>query len=317
MPCYFPFKKKGEDIPLPCGKCPYCLQRRANNWIFRCQQELKVSDSAHFVTLTYEQPPHTLGTGMMTLYKPDLQNFFKRLRKIPREYSSKPIRYYAVGEYGSENRRPHYHIILFNSDPDSVNEAWRGEYQPSNKVKRRKLSNYYKYSTKVFKLERIPDNRTKLSLDVPILLGITHFGEVNESTIAYTAKYINKGTVIPQFKDDDRCPEFQLFSKGLGKNFLDDPNVLKYYLLNPSNNYVTVNGFKKALPRYFKDKIFTDDDKLIHAKIAQYEAVNTYNKQYNDYLNSGVTCTFEEWRYEKKKAALAAFRLNDKNRNKF
>ena len=91
MPCYFPFKKKGEDTPLPCGKCPYCLNRRANNWIFRLQQELKRADSALFVTLTYDNPPLSHGFVRPTVYKPDVQKFFKRLRKIPRDYSNQPL----------------------------------------------------------------------------------------------------------------------------------------------------------------------------------------------------------------------------------
>ena len=91
MPCYFPFKKKGEEIPLPCGKCPYCLNRRANNWIFRLQQELKRADSALFVTLTYDNPPLSYSYVRPTVYKPDVQKFFKRLRKIPRDYSKQSI----------------------------------------------------------------------------------------------------------------------------------------------------------------------------------------------------------------------------------
>lgn len=43
---------------------------------------------------------------------PDLQKFMKRLRKkIYKDYGEK-VRFYAVGEYGTNGLRPHWHIIL-------------------------------------------------------------------------------------------------------------------------------------------------------------------------------------------------------------
>ena len=118
---------------------------------------------------------------------------------------------------------------------------------------------------------------------------------------------MNKGKLIPYYLDDDRHPEFQLFSKGLGSNFSDDIAVQRFYLSDPSKNYVTVNGFKKPLPRYFKDKLFTDEDKELQRKIAQYQAFNNWNSQMDEYLKLNLSISFEQWRYEKKKAALAAF----------
>lgn len=58
----------------------------------------------------------------MTVSKKDVQDFFKRLRY----YSPKKpkIKYYAAAEYGSDTKRPHYHIILFNADPKNIDVAW-------------------------------------------------------------------------------------------------------------------------------------------------------------------------------------------------
>lgn len=58
-----------------------------------------------------------LGRGRFgVLVKSDLQKFFKRFRKLfkyafPESY----FKYFAVGEYGSQTFRPHYHIALFVS----------------------------------------------------------------------------------------------------------------------------------------------------------------------------------------------------------
>lgn len=94
---------------VPCGRCNYCLQARRAEWSFRLRQELKVSSASHFITLTYEKTPLT-DSGVETLRKKDLQDFIKRLRKL----SPDKVRYYAVGEYGTNFERPHYHAVLFN-----------------------------------------------------------------------------------------------------------------------------------------------------------------------------------------------------------
>jgi len=60
-----------------------------------------------FVTLTYSD--ETLPTSG-SLIPEHLTHWFKRLRK---EIYPARVRYYAVGEYGTESQRPHYHIALF------------------------------------------------------------------------------------------------------------------------------------------------------------------------------------------------------------
>lgn len=71
-----------------------------------------MASSAIFFTFTYDDDHVIHGDGGPTLVKSDVQLFFKRLRKI----NKAKIRYYAVGEYGTQTHRPHYHAILFNVD---------------------------------------------------------------------------------------------------------------------------------------------------------------------------------------------------------
>lgn len=103
---------------VPCGKCLPCLSNKRNDWVFRLQQEHKVSSSALFVTLTYSPKycPEKLS-------KNHVQLFLKRLRK---NESKIGIRYYCVGEYGAHYGRPHYHLLLFNCDPkgSTIRRAW-------------------------------------------------------------------------------------------------------------------------------------------------------------------------------------------------
>ena len=47
-----------------------------------------------------------------------LQLFIKRFRKYVSQHYNEKIRYYAVGEYGVQSLRPHWHIIFFYSSSD-------------------------------------------------------------------------------------------------------------------------------------------------------------------------------------------------------
>lgn len=58
-----------------------------------------------FVTLTYDDK-HNDGN----LHPEHIRDFLKRFRK---EIEPRRIRYFAVGEYGDETDRPHYHMAIF------------------------------------------------------------------------------------------------------------------------------------------------------------------------------------------------------------
>lgn len=75
-----------------------------------------------------------LGRGRFgVLVKSDLQKFFKRFRKLFNyAFPSHYFKYVAVGEYGSQTFRPHFHIALFVSDvlpfaklSSLLNIAWK------------------------------------------------------------------------------------------------------------------------------------------------------------------------------------------------
>lgn len=73
--------------------------------------EMRRYEYSYFVTLTYSNltlPRNE--NGVPTLSKSDLQKFFKRLRKRI------SFKYFAVGEYGEDKGRPHYHAIIMTGD---------------------------------------------------------------------------------------------------------------------------------------------------------------------------------------------------------
>lgn len=125
--CLTPYITKldnGNEVPVPCGKCPACRARRISGWSFRLMEQEKISSSAHFITLTYDTKhvPIT-AKGFMQINKRDFQLFLKRLRKS-HSTALNPIKYYAVGEYGGRTSRPHYHAIIFNAELDKIQPAW-------------------------------------------------------------------------------------------------------------------------------------------------------------------------------------------------
>lgn len=117
-----------HDVKVNCGKCVPCRKRRVNDWVFRLLEEDKISSSSYFITLTYDTEwlPRTKN-GLASLKKRDYQLFMKRLRKAQsKKYpQSTPIKFYAVGEYGTTKFRPHYHVIMFNLiETEMAFNAW-------------------------------------------------------------------------------------------------------------------------------------------------------------------------------------------------
>lgn len=119
--------KNSGSVAVPCGKCPACCARRISGWSFRLMQECNIASSSYFLTLTYDTKyvPITKA-GFLSLEKAELQKFFKRLRRAHDLEPEKlpAIKYFAVGEYGGQTKRPHYHLILFNAFADLVQPAW-------------------------------------------------------------------------------------------------------------------------------------------------------------------------------------------------
>lgn len=223
MNCQVPFSKRhkltGEWQNFPCGKCYTCLRRRISGWSFRLLKEMQRSDSAFFLTLTYDTEYVPINeNGRMTLDKTDVQKYIKRLRKL---HEGNPIKYYFVGEYGKQKKRPHYHAIIFNAKAEHLEKAWQIKGKP---------------------------------------LGLVHLGQVTEASIGYTLKYLCK----QQNAYKNKAKEFSLMSKGLGTNYLTKQmiNWHKDDLIN--RMYVPLmDGKKIAMPRYYKEKIYSELEREI------------------------------------------------------
>lgn len=147
---------------VPCGKCIGCRVDRSREWALRCMHELQMHPEGCFLTLTYK--PASLPDDY-SIDKRDWQLFAKRLR----EFSPRPLKFFAVGEYGSHEgafpHQPHYHALVFGYRPNDL------------KLHSRKNNNPLYTSEKIQKLW--PH-------------GFSTVGELNYSTAAYCARYTIK-----------------------------------------------------------------------------------------------------------------------------
>lgn len=213
-----------RPVAVPCGKCPHCLLEKSRQWAVRCVHEASLYNENSFVTLTYDDESIPKD-GLLS--KRDLKNFVKRV-----SYNvGKSVRYFACGEYGSRNGRPHYHCLLFGFDfADKSYWSVRG----SNPVWR--SSDLEKWWPK----------------------GQSEIGSVTFESAAYCARYILKGkdhveedlevdtevAVDPQ----GQAPPFTVMSRrpGIGREWIE-----RYALEVLDNDSVIVRGKECKPPRYY------------------------------------------------------------------
>lgn len=84
-----------------------CRVNHRQKWTVRNLLEMKSNPFNYFVTLDYDDQhlPENRSVDRTTV-----QKWLKRFRK----HLGHPIRYFAVGEYGTDRNRPHYHALIFS-----------------------------------------------------------------------------------------------------------------------------------------------------------------------------------------------------------
>lgn len=251
MPCYCPltayrtreggitFQRNaslsGCRLELPCGQCVGCRLERSRQWAMRCLHEKRFHNASCFATLTYRN--ETLPPGG-TLVKRDLQLFFKRLRKCHQ------VRFYACGEYGEVNGRPHYHALIFGYDfPDKLlfTENGRGDRLYTSG----ELASYWK-------------------------LGHCLVGDVTFDSAAYVARYVMKKVTGERASDHycvvdgdgvcfDRIPEYTVMSRrpGIGSDYYE-----RFGQEVRDHDSVVINAREVRPPRFYDTRTAARDPAL-------------------------------------------------------
>lgn len=224
-------------VQIPCSQCIGCRLERSRQWATRCMHESAMHEENSFITLTYDQE-NIPWDG--SLNKKHLQDFFKRFRH---HLGNTKIRYYAVGEYGDQLMRPHYHALIFGYDfPDR--ELWTDREGVRTYVSEQ-LSKIWKW-------------------------GFTTVGDCTWETAAYCARYALKKQTgknkdhywVPLTSDMhvQLQPEFAVMSlkPAIGKRWFEEFEGDCY----PSD-YITQKGKKLRVPKYYDELLAAKNPELL------------------------------------------------------
>lgn len=266
MKCIKPIIVHGNQFN--CGHCRSCRINYTSSWTLRLLYELDNWSEAQFITLTYNDSnlPKDL-----SLHPEDLQKFWKRLRK---DLEGRKIKYYACGEYGDKNKRPHYHAIVFGLSPYSDTDR-----------------------------QLIAQNWNKCE---PWLFDKAHngIGEVTRESIGYVTGYVQKklNGELAEKEYNGKIPPFSRCSQGMGLEF-----ALKNQERLIQNGFTFLHKNKISIPRYFRDKLgikaadYFNNDLPIFRSDEFEQLKNEFEKQMNlkgmlDYSHPETMARrFERW----------------------
>jgi len=215
-------------VPVGCQKCIECKKQKARNWQVRLQEEIRHNKEGKFVTLTFSNESiKELANEIKGLDGYNLDNeiatlatrrFLERWRK---KYK-KSVRHWLVTELGGNGTENiHLHgIIWTNEDAKTINKIWK------------------------YGFTWVGDKNNG--------------GYVNEKTINYVVKYVNK--------TDEKHKEYNskiLTSAGIGRNYTQRPDAErnKYKEEETKETYTTKQGIKLPLPIYYRNQIYTEEEK--------------------------------------------------------
>lgn len=167
-----------------------------------------------------------------------------------RKRSKDKIKYFACGEYGGKTHRPHYHAIIFNARWEDIEMAWSLEGEQ---------------------------------------IGMVYYGSVERASIGYVLKYMVKNSNEKKHARDDRKPQFQVMSKGIGSNYLTK-SMIRWHKDDMYQRYCTKEGkYNTPLSRYYKDKIYTDEEKFL---------IGNYFKNVDIFVENLTKENLEKWQRE-------------------
>lgn len=232
-----------KQLNLPCGQCSGCRVAQSSDWAIRIQHESQQYLKNSFITFTYDEDNLPSDSS---LHKRDFQLLMKRLRKtLPmvinpetEELEQEKIRFFHCGEYGEKTNRPHYHACFFNYDPpDKI------LYSESN-------------GNKLYTSKTLSNLWGK---------GIVVIGTLNETTAAYTARYVIKKVNGDLAKKHYECvnpitgeitqlkPEYITMSNrpGIGLNFLSE-FINDIY---PHDKVINSKFKETRVPKYYDRKL--------------------------------------------------------------
>ena len=241
-PKYKSSKKNGGEIPpildervkfvpIGCKKCIECKRQRKREWQIRLLEEIKHDREGTFVTLTFN--------------KENYQKYFNKFKDVVKGYEldnaiatsavrhflerwrkkyKKSVKHWLITELGgSGTENVHLHGIIWTKELEATKNIWGYGYVWTGYTKDEKNVNY-----------------------------------LNEKTVNYITKYMLKVDKI--HKDYEGKI---LTSAGIGNGYTKTYNSKKnkFAGTNTKDIYICRNGVRTALPIYFRNKLYSEEER--------------------------------------------------------
>lgn len=215
-------------VPIGCKKCIECRKQKASEWRVRLNEEYRHDQNAIFVTLTFSDE--------------SIRRLARKIKKsegvLPKGYefdnavAAKAVRYFC--------------------------ENWRKKHGKS--VKHWFITELGHEGTENVHLHGIVWSKDKNAIEKAWRQGWIYFGySFSEKGINYFTKYVNKIDV------DHKEYVSKIFcSAGIGKGYLDridsKRNIFSRFG-ETDELYINRQGFKMALPIYYRNKLYTEEER--------------------------------------------------------
>lgn len=220
-------------VPIGCQTCLECRKQKSREWMVRLQEDIKTNTNAKFVTLTFSteslQKLWQENSSLQELKGYDLDNGLctRAVRLFLERWRKKykrSLRHWLVTELGHGNtEHVHIHGIVWTNNLTDIEKIWKYGYVWIGNIKNGKLENY-----------------------------------VNSRTVNYVTKYMTKM--------DEKHLNYKpivLCSPAIGQNYTKTGNFRtnRYNGTRTNETYRTSTGHKIALPIYWRNKLYTDEER--------------------------------------------------------
>lgn len=251
-------------IPAKCGKCYECRKEKSREWRIRMIEELRTS-FGYFVTLTISNEG----------FKELCEKIGLPLDSNENTIATKAIRWFLERVRKDTGKSiKHWFVTELGEDNDRLHLHGILFDQKAIELTRK----HWKYGH--------------------IFVG----SYCNERTVNYITKYMLKYDV--KHKD---YTQIVLCSKGLGIGYLDRSDGWRqkdFVYCKKVPHYQFRNGKKVPMPKYYVEKIFTEDERLqmwknildsgetyVHGEKVNMDDIHTINNLREYYRNRFIQCT--------------------------
>lgn len=227
--------------------CPYQIYIPKNDLLVpcgRCGICIKSHKTSWQIRLKEEMNSATSAYFITLTYAvspPELikSDFQKFMKRLRKNSKCGKIKYYAIGDYGDRFGRPHFHLLLYNYDQSL---EWIEKSWKGGEFK--------------------------------LMSGFVKIDPMNFGNISYITNYVVNKTEWPLH--DKRQKPFMLCSRGIGITYVD--KMRDYHLQDISRTYYHDQGYRKAMPRYYKNKLYSEVKYLQQSKLRE-RMVRAQNKE--------------------------------------